>query len=80
MAVTAAMNLDVIERALAITGAMHEAAAQQDWRAVAALEAERAVLLQGPLPADHMALKSVKAMLAIDAMTKTRAREARDNL
>jgi len=74
------MSLDGIERALAITGAMHEAASRQDWRAVAALEAERAALLQGPLPADDATLKSVKAMLAIDAMTKTRAREARDNL
>ena len=74
------MSLDVIERALAITGSMHEAAARHDWRAVAALEAERAALLQGPLPADDATLKSIKAMLAIDAMTKTRAREARDNL
>jgi len=69
------MSLDVIERALAITGAMHE-----DWRAVVVLEIERAALLQGPLPADDATLKSIKAMLAIDAMTKTRAREARDNL
>lgn len=74
------MSVDVIERALAITGAMHEAAARQEWTAVTALEAERATLLQGPLPADHTTLKSIKAMLAIDAMTKTRAREARDNL
>ena len=74
------MSLDAIERALAITGAMHEAASRQDWRAVAALEAERAALLQGPLSAADATLKSVKAMLAIDAMTKTRAREARDNL
>ncbi|HEY4144070.1 hypothetical protein [Pinirhizobacter sp.] len=74
------MSLDVVQRALAITGAMHEAATRHDWQAVAVLEAERAVLLQGPLPADEGMLKSIKAMLAIDAMTKTRAREARDNI
>jgi hypothetical protein len=73
------MSREVVERALSLTGAMHEAAARHDWRSVATFEAERAALLLGPLPADTGTLKSIKAMLAIDAMTKTRAREARDN-
>jgi hypothetical protein len=67
-----------VDRALALSVAMQNAAATGEWERVDALESARHELLQGALPETPEALCALKSMLALDAMTKTRLRAARD--